>query len=225
MVMRHFLLALTVAVAPFVVGGCNEPYEEDTSTSESSITAVDVGWAPLYKQDDPRWKEDPYVFNSEWWLGYVGCTLTAMSMGAAWVEYTEWSPKWTNASPENFAYTLATVDQYIRHLGKGLRWLNERHPASETTLIAKDTPEHKALVQEILAALRRGNPVIVGVTYSTPVGPAGWTRHTMLATGIDDDEWILVNDPATGTRHRLVDYTSMWQFGGYDLAEEIAYYR
>ncbi|MBA3817668.1 MAG: hypothetical protein H0X17_02155 [Deltaproteobacteria bacterium] len=213
------VLAVSACIDPDPGASTDDAYEV---TDSELVGAVDVGWAPLYKQDDPAWAQNPYVFNHDWWLGYVGCTLTAMSMGAGWVTYQRWSPAWTNASTANYFETLHTLVPYIRHLGTGLRWLDERHGSAPG--IVRGSEEHRALVRAILAALRRGNAVIVGITYTSPVGPARWTRHTMLATGIDREGWILVHDPATGTRHRLGDYTSMRQFGGYDLAEEIAYY-
>jgi len=218
-------ISLLVALA-----ACSAPASEQTAVSATvderldavSSAAVDVGWTPLYRQDDPAWAHDPYVFDADWWLGYVGCTVTAMSTAAAWVTGQWWSPSWTNASTANYFTTLHTLTPFIRHLGAGLRFLDETQTSARG--IAAGSTEHRALVVELLAALRRGNPVVVGMTFSRPIGAVGWTRHTVLATGIDADGWIVIDDPATGTLHALRDYSTMPEFSGYDLADEIAYY-
>jgi hypothetical protein len=201
---------------------------EDADFDEE-VADLDAAGAPAninvvqWGQQDSRWANDRYCFQQSTTVGRVGCTLTAVAMATAWStgNTNAWTPKIVN----NGKYITALRSLKLRQLGAAIGTPTPSMLDQGSGFIRKSTTASTRLLELIRSEIRAGKPVFIGMGLTGGNGRGienGWTRHTVLATGVSASDDILLNDPATGRRGSLQSYMNRPQFTGFDRAASIS---
>lgn len=198
---------------PKIWNGVNKSYPNISGTTPTAPTAngIKIKDLPNYSQADPRWGREPYKLNPA--LGNFagnGCTVTAAAIAASWASGKTVTPHDANA---NWGATIGKFE--YQNIGPGGR------VAFGNTFgaIDKDSAAAKDLIAKVKDSIKSGHPVVLGISggVRTPDGK-NWSRHTVVATGIDKNGQITVNDPATGKTQPL----SAFKFNNFDMAQRIS---
>ena len=181
------------------------------ATTPTNANGIKIKNLPNYSQADRRWGSEPYKLNPS--LGSFagnGCTVTAAAIAASWASGKTVTPHDANA---NFGATIAKFE--YQNIGPG-----GKIPFGNTFgAIDKDSSAARNLIAKVKNSIKSGHPVVLGI-YGGVSNPDGnhWSRHTVVATGIDKNGDLLVNDPATGKTQPL----SAFKFNNFDMAQKIS---
>jgi Peptidase_C39 like family len=199
----------------------------------SNQGAVQIQGLSVYRQDDTRWADKPYQFNSIFGIsrpidsdparnvvGHVGCTITALT------NILNWSDPGSNLTPQDAnlnrpKFTNAYARTHFTDLtGKK----PESNISSIKPPIGRASAEGIKLESSIKQAIRRGHPVLLGFR-----GGNGGTypRHTVVAAGLNDKGQIMVVDNWQSDAKGNALYTTLDQAmdyhgkaTGFDMAQE-----
>lgn len=192
--------------------GVNKHYPNvggTTGTPPKPNNGVRIQGLPNYSQADSRWGGDRY-FTGTGTMANSGCTVTAAAIAASWATGKTVTPKEAN---QHYGATLGKFES------------RDLSPSGNTKFgntfraIGKNSTQADALLDRVRDSIKSGHPVVLGISGSvrTPDGKT-WSRHTVVATGVDKNGQILVNDPATGKTQPL----SAFKFDNFDMAEKIS---
>ena len=190
------------------VGGAAPTTPTNAPASGNGIKINDV---PNYRQGAAPWGSEPYNINPD--LGNFadnGCTVTTAAIAAQWATGKAVTPHDANA---NWGATLSKFE--YKNLGPG-----GNIPFGNTfSSIGKNSSAGENLLSKIKDSIKNGHPVVLGISGSvtTPDG-AHWSRHTVVATGVNEKGELLVNDPATGKTQPL----SAFKFNNFDMAQGLS---
>lgn len=145
------------------------------SQIDSAITRNDV---PVFHQTDPRWAEITYGFKGQGTIGSSGCGPTAAAIVLKFYG--------KDVTPQSVA-AVAAQQGYRVSCGTShafFPYIAEQHGLKSKPNIGWS---------EVITELRAGRPVILSGRGSRPFSRGG---HFIVATNINDDGTIGVNDPA-----------------------------
>lgn len=166
---------------------------------------------PYYSQNDVRWKNSDYsADNDNATIGDAGCGPTVLSMIDNYYGGTE--------SPVDYA-RLAQETGYRDSTGTNWDFISSATRAMGLNTNQIENPD----TSDIAAELSSGQPVILSGTRTLSPNESPYTRsgHYVVATGLNDDGSVNINDPRGKGYSRkfsldkLASETgSMWGFGG-----------
>jgi hypothetical protein len=199
----------------------------------SNQGAVQIQGLSVHRQNDPRWNDDPYKFNSIFGysrpiesdpanntLGHLGCTITALTNILNWADPgANVTPQDANTNANNF------TNAYARTRFRDLTGGNPKSNISPiSTPINRGTAEGNALETKIRQSLQNGHPVLLGIRGGDN---GSYPRHTITAAGINGDGKIMVIDPWQQGTNGAARYTTLDQAmsyhgkaTGFDMAQE-----
>lgn len=180
-----------------------------TPTNPNPNNGTRIQGLPNYSQADPRWGGDRY-FTGSGTMANSGCTVTAAAIAASWATGKTVTPKEAN---QNYGATLGKFESQDLSPNGGTKFGNTFNA------ISKNSTQAGALLDRVRTSVKSAHPVVLGISGNvrTPDGKT-WSRHTVVATGVDKNGQILVNDPATGKTQPL----SAFKFDNFDMAEKIS---
>jgi hypothetical protein len=209
--------------------GCAlDPANGDDACLEADSALARIPDVPLYAQTDPRWSGAHYAVSEcggSGTIGFCGCTMTALTMAAAWTTGdASVTPACVNHHYGWAVGALGAVVHLGDRVGHPLTWMDESsgyHLLSVDSDPAVVGETEARLLEEVKASIVAGSPVILGLRIDYFGG--GWSRHTVVAVGVAADGDILLNDPSTGTVTRLGAYRRgvKGPFRGYDRADAV----
>lgn len=174
---------------------------------------------PQYGQMDPRWANQKYIFGGGT-VGSVGCTLTSIAMAARYATGdAKWTPSYLNAGHYGEALNALNQENLGKKIGHPLPSLYDQGSG----FISRGSADQTKLLNAVRDSLKAGHPVVLGMGLNGANGHIenGWTRHTVVATGVAENGDIILNDPATGGHTMLSSYMNRPQFTGFDRATAI----
>ena len=180
-------IAPTAATLSKIWQGVNSQYPTvggTTTTPAPTSNGIKITGLPNYSQADARWGSEPYKLNPA--LGNFagnGCTVTAAAIAASWASGKTVTPHDANA---NFGATISKFE--YQNIGPG----GKVAFGNTFGAIDKDSATAKNLLAKVKDSIKSGHPVVLGISGSvqTPDGKS-WSRHTVVATGVDKNGQIL----------------------------------
>ena len=192
----------------YVINGTGSDYDTseqdgDWMNSEvddnivDDILGVDAGgfsgMIPLFRQNDPRWKDIPYGQGT---IETSGCGPTSFAMVISGLEGNlgSWDKNGDKILDPGEAAAYAKAEGYNSTTGEGTSWaLFEQASASRFGLNSTEVePTNYSTVYD---ALKNGYPVVV----SMHEGHFTKGGHFIVLTGVDTDGQVLINDPNPAT--------------------------
>ena len=140
---------------------------------------------PYYSQNDSRWKDSDYSGdNDNATIGDAGCGPTVLSMIDNYYGGTE--------SPVDYA-RLAQETGYRDSTGTNWDFISSATRAMGLNTNQVENPD----TSDIAAELSSGQPVILSGTRTLSPNESPYTRsgHYVVATGLNDDGSVNINDP------------------------------
>lgn len=192
----------------YVINGTGSDYDTseqdgDWMNSEVDDNIVDdilgadaggfSGMIPLFRQNDPRWKDIPYGQGT---IETSGCGPTSFAMVISGLEGNlgSWDKNGDKILDPGEAAAYAKAEGYNSTTGEGTSWaLFEQASASRFGLNSTEVePTNYSTVYD---ALKNGYPVVA----SMHEGHFTKGGHFIVLTGVDTDGQVLINDPNPAT--------------------------
>lgn len=203
------------------------PDAGDTGVVSTPEAGSDAGAQPVliavpqYGQLDPRWADIPY-FSGGGTIGDLGCTITAVAMVARFETGDPmFDPPYINA---HWPSALSAFKTQSLGPQVGVNMMVVQGDGNGSDIVQDQTPTANELLDDIRAAIRAGNPVILGMRGQFAYMGHDWFRHTVVTVGVSTDETIILNDPATGGQDSLSSYQTQPGFIGFDMADVVSHF-
>ena len=230
------------AVNGFIVGGATvgaallkgvsgqTPAAAYTSSVPLAADGSIANQVSIYTQTNPAWNKAPYPYGRPGnTVGRIGCTVTTICNALNSVALRQGLP--TRVTPLDVTNRTANFQALMRQTQTTdlLNTTGKPVPLGDTgAQRAKikfdeqgkiiDTAQSKPTLDLIRAALRSGNPVLIGIDGHP-------RRHTVLAYGIDAKGNILVVDPDPHRKNpvqtTLTSVMKEWNATELDMAVQI----